>query len=243
MIAFKSIRERAAERKGGEAELLELLPRPADGRALRRIGDDRVLAEMTMRIFCSGFSWSVVRSKWPGFEEAFLGFSPRVLIMQSDEFWDALTSDQRIVRYAAKIMAVRHNAQFVEDVVGEHGSFGTMLADWPGTDLVGLFALLAKRGKRLGGNTGTYFVRFIGKDTFLLTRDVVMCLIDAGLDIDLKATSKRDRRLIQDQFNAWHQETGLPYAQLSRICALSVGENWRDSEEYDAPRRAHYNKM
>jgi len=243
MIAFKAIRERAAERKGGEAELLNLLPEPADSQALRRIGDDRVLAEMTRRIFCSGFSWSVVRNKWPGFEEAFLGFSPRVLIMQSDEFWDALTSDQRIVRYAAKIMAVRHNAQFVEDVAAEHGSFGAMLADWPASDLVGLFALLAKCGKRLGGNTGTYFVRFIGKDTFLLTRDVVMCLIDAGLEIDPKASSKRDQRQVQEQFNAWHGETGLPFAQLSRICALSVGDNWRDSEEYDASRRAHYNKM
>jgi hypothetical protein len=118
-----------------------------------------------------------------------------------------------------------------------------MLADWPASDLVGLFALLAKCGKRLGGNTGTYFVRFIGKDTFLLTRDVVMCLIDAGLEIDPKASSKRDQRQVQEQFNAWHGETGLPYAQLSRICALSVGDNWRDSEEYDASRRAHYNKM
>ena len=155
MIAFKSIRERAAERKGGEAELLTLLPEAADPGALRRLSDDRVLAEMTKRIFCSGFSWSVVQNKWPGFEEAFMGFVPRVLIMQPDEFWDALTGDQRIVRYAAKIMAVRHNAQFVQDVAQEHGSFGALLADWPAGDMVGLFGLLAKRGKRLGGNTGT----------------------------------------------------------------------------------------
>ena len=243
MIAFKAIRERAARRKGGEAELLKLLPEPADSQALRQLANDRVLAEMTKRIFCSGFSWSVVQNKWPGFEEAFVGFVPRVLIMQPDEFWDALTGDQRIVRYAAKIMAVRHNAQFVQDVAQEHGSFGALLADWPAADMVGLFGLLAKRGKRLGGNTGTYFVRFIGKDTFLLTRDVVVCLRDAGLEIDPKANSKRDQHLVQEQFNAWRQETGLPYAQISRICALSVGDNWRDYYADDLSQRGRYNKM
>lgn len=229
MVSFESIRERAAQRKGGDARLRELLPPAADEKALRRLADDRVLAEMTKRIFCSGFSWSVVDNKWPGFEEAFLGFAPRPLIMQPDEFWDDLTADRRIVRYAAKIMAVRHNAQFVADLADEHGSFGEMLADWPSSDLVGLFSLLAKRGKRLGGNTGKYFLRFIGKDTFLLTRDVTACLRDAGLEIDPKASSKRDQRLVQEQFNAWHLETGLTYAQLSRICALSVGDNWRES--------------
>jgi 3-methyladenine DNA glycosylase Tag len=243
MIAFKAIRERAARRKGGEGVLVKLLPEPADHEALRGTSGDRVLAEMTRRIFCSGFSWAVVRTKWPGFEEAFMEFSPRALIMQSDEYWDELTTDRRIVRYAAKIMAVRYNAQFVEDVATEHGSFGATLADWPGNDLVGLFALLAKRGKRLGGNTGRYFVRFIGKDTFLLTRDVVACLRDAGLEIDPKANSKRDQRLVQEQFNAWHQETGLPYAQISRICALSVGDNWRDHYADDLSQRGRYNKM
>jgi hypothetical protein len=32
-------------------------------------------------------------------------------------------------------------------------------------------------------------------------------------------------RKIQDQFNAWAGETGLPYTHLSRICALSIGAN------------------
>ena len=30
---------------------------------------------------------------------------------------------------------------------------------------------------------------------------------------------------IQEQFNAWARETGLSYAQLSRISAFSIGEN------------------
>jgi hypothetical protein len=33
---------------------------------------------------------------------------------------------------------------------------------------------------------------------------------------------------IQAQFNAWAKETGLPYAHISRICGLSIGENYAD---------------
>jgi len=39
-------------------------------------------------------------------------------------------------------------------------------------------------------------------------------------------TSKKDLRLAQAQFNAWKQESGLPVAHISRICALSIGENY-----------------
>ena len=39
-------------------------------------------------------------------------------------------------------------------------------------------------------------------------------------------TSKRDLAKVQAQFNAWANETGLPYTHLSRICALSIGENY-----------------
>jgi 3-methyladenine DNA glycosylase Tag len=123
-------------------------------------------------------------------------------------------------------MSVAHNARFVTDIAREHGSFGRFLADWAAADQVGLLALLAKRGSRLGGNTGPYFLRFIGKDGYMLSRDVVTCLRDAGLDIAETPTSKRDRARIQDQFNTWAKETKLPYMHLSRICAMSVGENY-----------------
>lgn len=28
------------------------------------------------------------------------------------------------------------------------------------------------------------------------------------------------------EFNAWAAETGLPYTHLSRICTMSIGENY-----------------
>jgi 3-methyladenine DNA glycosylase Tag len=223
---FKTIRSRAEKRKGGPAALKKLLPDQPDKTALTKLADDRVLAEMTQRVFSAGFAWSVIESKWDGFEAAFLGFQPKKLVVQSDDFWHELTRDQRIVRNGAKIMSVRDNAQFVLDIAAEHGSFGKFLANWPSSDEIGLLDLLNKRGSRLGGNTGQMLLRFIGWDGFVTSKDVVACLRDAGLDIAEEVKSKGDLAKVQAQFNAWAKETGLPYAHLSRICALSIGENY-----------------
>jgi len=225
MISFDTIRARAEARKGGAEALQRLLPPAPDRQALARMTDDRVLAEITRRVFSAGFVWSVIDAKWPGFEAAFQGFDPAALAFQPDEFWDALTGDVRIIRNGAKIMAVRHNASFVLGVAREHGGFGRFLADWPSSDQIGLLDLLAKRGARLGGATGQTLLRFIGWDGFVTSRDVVACLRDAGLDLGEEAKSKRDLAKVQAQFNAWAAETGLPYRHLSRICAMSVGEN------------------
>jgi 3-methyladenine DNA glycosylase Tag len=225
MTPFKTIRARAEKRKGGPRELSKLLPPEPDASALARISDDRVLAEMTKRVFSAGFAWSVIEAKWPGFEKAFLAFRPAKLAFQPDEFWDALTADKNIVRNGAKIMSVRENAQFVQAIAKEYGSFGKFLAKWPSSDEAGLLDLLAKRGSRLGGNTGQMLLRFLGWDGFVTSRDVVACLREAGLDIAEEVKSKSDLAKVQAQFNIWAKETGLSYVHLSRICALSVGES------------------
>ena len=226
MIPFKTIRARAEKRKGGPKALEKLLPAKPNVKALAKLTDDRILSEMTQRVFSAGFSWSVIEQKWPGFEKAFLGFKPAKLAFQPDEFWHTLPEDKRIVRNGAKIMSVRANASFVRDIAKEHGSFGKFLANWPSSDEVGLLELLSKRGSRLGGNTGQMMLRFLGWDGFVTSRDVVLCLRDAGLDIAETVTSKRDLAKVQAQFNAWAEESGLAYVQISRICAMSIGENY-----------------
>jgi 3-methyladenine DNA glycosylase Tag len=230
VTSFKAIRARAEKRKGGPKALDKLLPPIPDVKRLGKLADDRVLAEMTRRVFCAGFAWNVIDTKWPGFEEAFLAFQPNKLAFEPDDFWEALTSDARIVRNGAKIMSVRHNARFVQEVAREHGSFGKFLAEWPSSDEIGLLNLLVKRGNRLGGNTGQMLLRFLGWDGFVTSKDVVACLRDAGLDIAEEVKSKGDLAKVQAQFNAWHEESGLPYVHLSRICAMSIGENYAPSE-------------
>ena len=225
IVAFEKIKARAAARKGDDTVLQSLLGPVPDNAALARSPDDRVLSMMAMRIFSAGFVWRVIREKWLGFEEAFLGFEPKRLLFQPDDYWHDLTADRRIVRNPQKIRAVRDNAGFVTRVSAEHGCFGKFLADWPKDDQIGLMGFLGKNGTRLGGNTGQYFLRWAGWDAFILSSDMVLALRDAGLDIAAAPTSRKDLSTIQDQMNRWAGETGLPYAHLSRILAMSVGEN------------------
>lgn len=224
-VSFKSIQARAAKRKGGEKVLASLMPKKRDNKALAKLTDDRVLAEMARRVFCAGFVWSVIDKKWPGFEEAFLGFNPKRLLFQPAEFWEKLTQDTRIVRNPTSIRSVRDNAKFVTDIAAEHGSFGKFLAAWPADDQIGLLEIFAKRGSRLGGFSGQYLLRFLGRDSFILTGDLMMCLRDAGVPISEKGTSKKDQKLAQAQINQWARESGLPLTHISRICSMSIGEN------------------
>jgi 3-methyladenine DNA glycosylase Tag len=130
-VPFKTILARAEKRKGGAKALEKLLPKKPSTKALEKISDDRILAEMTKRVFSAGFAWSVIEAKWEGFEKAFLGFNPAKLTFQPDDYWHNLLSDTRIVRNGAKISSVRENAAFVQDIAKEHGSFGKFLTNWP----------------------------------------------------------------------------------------------------------------
>lgn len=237
MAGFEAIYARAAERKGGEAALKTLLE-PPDPAALAATPDDRALAQMAKCIFRSGFVWRVIEQKWPGFEAAFLGFEPVRLAFEPDEFWQKLAGDTRIVRNAPKIKAVRENAVLVRNIANEYGSFAAFLGQWPADDEIGLLAFLAKRGSRLGGMTGQYFLRFIGWDAFILSKDVVAALRASGLDIAETASSKGDLRRIQERFNAWHAETGLSYEQMSRTLAMSTGDNYSPDEIAERSERA-----
>ncbi|OHV86571.1 DNA-3-methyladenine glycosylase I [Mesorhizobium sp. ORS 3428] len=225
MADFQKIRARAAKRKGGEEALASLLGPMPDNTAVAKIPDDRILSTMAERIFAAGFVWRVIEQKWPGFEEAFLGFEPKRLLFQPDDFWHELASDKRIVRNPQKIKSVRDNAAFVDRVSKEHGGFGKFLAEWPADDQVGLTAYLGKHGSRLGGNTGQYLLRWLEWDTFIVSADMAAALRDAGLDIAESPTSKRDLDKIQAQLNQWSAETGLPRRHISRILAMSIGEN------------------
>jgi 3-methyladenine DNA glycosylase Tag len=117
---------------------------------------------------------------------------------------------------------VRDNAAAMVGVASEHGSFGAWLAAWPGADIVGLWEQLAKQFSQMGGNSGTSFLRMVGKDTFILSPSVT-----AGLKRWAEMAppkNKTDRAAAQACFNAWAGESGRPLCQLSLILALSVDE-------------------
>jgi 3-methyladenine DNA glycosylase Tag len=222
MDTFASIHQRAIQRRGSDAALNALLPKPRSARALARTGDDRVLAEMTRCVFQAGFVWRVVEQKWDGFEDLFFGFPPDKIVMLSPDQIDRFAQDTRIIRNRQKVLAVQHNARYILDVAAEHGSFGKFISRWPAQDLIGLFVHMKKHGSRLGGMTGQRVLRNLGRDTFIVTGDVTRCLQRAGLDISDSPGTQREMKLIQQTFNQWHEESDLPYCQISRICACSV---------------------
>ena len=81
---------------------------------------------------------------------------------------------------------------------------------------------LKTRGSRLGGSTGPFFLRFVGKDTFLFSQDVTKTLIEQDV-VTKSPTSQRDLKAVQEAFNIWREESGLPLCQISRILAASQG--------------------
>lgn len=225
MKSFTQIKERAEKRKGGAVALKKMLPEVSSKKQLEKLADDRYLAAMTKCINQAGFSWKVIENKWPQFEQAFFGFDLSKLGLLSPEQWEAYASDRRVVRNWQKIKALQENVFFVQEESRKHGGFGKFIADWPSADQIGLMAHMKQHGSRLGGQSALWFLRRVGKDCFVLSRDVVVVLNAVGLDIAAKPASQRDLKKVQAQFNAWHEETGLPYSHLSRIAAYSVGEN------------------
>lgn len=218
MIPFGSILARAEERVGGAAALEAILPWPKPTKAMRDVPDDRYLSLMCLRIFRAGLKHSLVDGKWPAFEAVFHGFDARRIRAMSEEDIEKLMNEKRIIRHYGKLRAVPANAAAMIDVSEAHGGFGAYLADWPGEDVTGLWADLAERFSQLGGNSGAYFLRMAGKDTFILTPYVIAELISAGV-IERKPGGKKDRARVQAAFNAWAAETGRPLCQLSMILA------------------------
>jgi 3-methyladenine DNA glycosylase Tag len=220
VIPFEAIEERARERVGSAQALTDRLPRPKSADELRAVPDDRYLSQMSLRIFRAGLKHSVVDAKWPAFEEAFLGFEPKRVVAMSDDELEALLQDQRLIRHWGKLKSVRANAAAIMQL-GDRQGMGAWLADWPRDDVVGLWADLGKRFAQLGGNSGAYFLRMVGKDTFMLTPSVVSALNHWDA-FEGTPKSKADRAKVQDVFNAWVRGSSRPLCQVSMILALSV---------------------
>ena len=194
---------------------------PKSGEELAAIPDDRWLAQATKCIFQAGFNWKVIEAKWDGFEAAFDGFDLARWIFSSDDDLSRLVSDTRIVRNGQKISTVPHNARFFADISDANGGFGKWVADYPATERHLMLEEINKCGSRLGAMTGQYFLRFMGVDSYILSRDVTAALVRDGV-VDKQPTSKKAMAQTQAAFNAWMDESGLGLTQISRILARSI---------------------
>ncbi|MDI5991635.1 MAG: DNA-3-methyladenine glycosylase I [Pseudomonas sp.] len=221
MRDYKWLHEFCLNRFGSAKALEAMLPQPRSDAELRALSDDRYLSLISLRIFRAGLKHSLVDAKWPAFEEVFFGFDPEKVVLMGAERLENLMQDARLIRHLGKLKSVPRNAQFILDVRREKGSFGTLIADWPVTDIVGLWKYLAKHGSQLGGLSAPRFLRMVGKDTFVPTDDMVAALKAQGV-IDKAPTSLKDLAAVQAAFNQWQAESGRPLCQLSVMLAHTV---------------------
>ncbi len=208
----------SAERKGGTAAVLDGVNPPKTAEDLAAIPDDRWLAEMTRSIFQAGFNWKVVDRMWPGFETAFRDFDLGWCAHIADERFDRLVSDTSIVRHGPKIEAVAENARFVAG----KGGFGAWVAEFGPDNYSDLLLALKSEGARLGGTTGQYFLRSMGVDSWILSRDVSARLVAEGV-VEKITASKKTYAAVQSAFSEWRAQSGYSLKQISRILATSTG--------------------
>lgn len=220
MRNFSEIYGIAANRHGGPDALDARLGASVALEDLAQIPADRWLATLTKCVFQAGFNWKVIEAKWDGFETAFHGFDVGRCAMMDDDWLDQLVTDTQIVRNGPKILTVRDNAVFLNSL-RDQGGPGVVLGGWPSTDFIGLLAHMKTEGSRLGGMTGQYAMRFIGRDAFILSRDVTARLIAEGV-IDKPAGSKSSMAAVQGAFNSWMDQSGQSLTQISRVLAMSV---------------------
>lgn len=221
MSEYRDLYEYALNRFGSVAELEARLPSVVDDGQLRQRSDDRYLSLISLRIFRAGLRHSVVDAKWPAFEEVFFGFEPQKVVLMGGEHLERLMQDSRLIRHLGKLRSVPLNAQMVLDIARQHGRFGEWLADWPSQDVVGLWRYLARQGNQLGGLSAPRFLRMAGKDTFILTDDVVAALKAAGV-VDKHPGSRQALADVQAYFNRLQSQSGWPLCQLSMLLALRV---------------------
>lgn len=221
MRDFQWMLEYGINRFGSLKALEACLPQPATKTQLISVPDDRYLSLIALRVFRAGLRHSVVDAKWPNFEEVFWQFNPEKVVLLSAEHIERLMQDTRIIRHLGKLKSVPRNAQMLLDIRHEFGSFGAFLAQWPEDDIVGLWRYLAKHGHQLGGLSAPRFLRMAGKDTFVLSDDVVAALVAQDI-VTKRPTSQRDLALVQEAFNAWQAQSGRPLCQLSMLLALTV---------------------
>lgn len=220
MRHFDEIFEIAAARHDGPEALDAALSPPLPATELAAIPEDRWLSIMAKCVFQAGFNWKVIENRWPGFEAAFDGFDVGRCAFMDDKKFDALLQDTSIVRNGMKIATVRDNAAFLLEL-RDQGGAGVVLGGWPSQDYIGLLDLLKTQGSRLGGSSGQYAMRFAGRDSFILSRDVTARLVAEGV-IDKPATSKTAMRAVQAAFNTWMDQSGRSLTEISRVLAMSV---------------------
>lgn len=120
--------------------------------------DADYLEVMTRAVFQSGFNWSVIANKWPGFCAAFDDFDPQKVASYDEQKIAALMQDSRIVRNGVKIKATVHNARTLLSKAGQFGSFKAYLDSFADFESA---ALDLRTSFKWLGDFGAFYVLYV----------------------------------------------------------------------------------
>lgn len=119
--------------------------------------------KITQAVFQAGFSWQVIRSKWPHFQTAFAQFDVATVAAFTAEDVERLLEDKGIVRNGRKIEATVHNARVCQSLIAEHGSLVSYLQSLP-DDYMARSKKFCKQFKFMGPMGAYFFFWSVGAD-------------------------------------------------------------------------------
>jgi DNA-3-methyladenine glycosylase I len=126
--------------------------------------DDGYFEVIAQSVFQAGFSWEVVRRKWPNFRRAFQNFRIARVARMTPRDATRLMRDPGIIRNSAKIMAVIENARIMRNLQKEHGSFKEFIQSIRKLPYAKRRALLAKTFRWIGPTGAFHFFWCVGEN-------------------------------------------------------------------------------
>lgn len=121
--------------------------------------DDALFGRLILEINQAGLSWLTILKKQEGFRQAYDGFSIDTVAAYGDEDHARLLADTGIIRNRLKVNAAIHNAQVIQGLQAEHGSFKAWLDLNHPREKVDWVKLFKKTFKFTGGEiTGEFLM-------------------------------------------------------------------------------------
>ncbi len=125
--------------------------------------DDAILFErLILEINQAGLSWETILKKREGFREAYRGFDVDTVAAFGPEDRERLLNDAGIIRNRLKVDAAIHNAQVLQKIREEHGSFAAWLDSHHPLDKAAWVKLFGKTFRFTGGEIVGEFLMSLG---------------------------------------------------------------------------------
>ena len=125
--------------------------------------DTGYFEKITQAVFQSGFSWKVIRDKWPNFQKAFAGFDVDKVAAFTQEDIERLLEDKSIVRNGRKIEATVQNARICQELIREHGSLHGYLRSLDDLSYLQREKKFSKQFKFMGPMGAYFFFYSVGE--------------------------------------------------------------------------------